>query len=107
MKKLIFTFLIMISSEAFAGWSTAVKVTEIIAEGSEDASGFVVVFSAPIGSDVAGETCSGTYHYLNASTEKGKLMFSLLLTAKTSDTGVRVALRQSAHSQRCKVDGVR
>ena len=107
MNKLVLVLLFFFTSQAFGDWSVGVNVNEIIAEGNEEASSFVIVVSSPIASTLDGDTCSGTYHYLNASTEKGKLMFSLLLTAKTTETGVRLLLQQVGGNVRCQIMGVR
>jgi len=107
MNRILLALLLLFSSQVFADWSQGVNVKEIVAEGNEEASSFVIIVSSSIASTFEGDTCSGTYHYLNASTEKGKLMFTLLLTAKTTDSGVRLLLQQVGGNSRCQIMGVR
>lgn len=107
MKIIFLIIIVFIALPTHADWTAGTNIKEIIAEGADDASAFVVVVSNSISSDSSGATCSGTYHYLNASTEKGKLMFSILLTAKTTNTPVRFILDQGGNTSRCKIVGVR
>jgi hypothetical protein len=107
MKNCFFLIMSLLAGPVYAGWTPSVKINEIIAEGNEEASSFLVVLSSSMGSDSEGATCEGTYHYLNASTEKGKMMFSMLLSAKVTGSSVRFVLSQAGSSQRCQIYGVR
>ena len=107
MKKILLSVLLLLATNAFSVWSPSIKVNEILAVGPEDGSGFIVIVSDVIGVGEALGTCSGTYHYIDIGTEKGKMMFSLLLTAKATDKALRLDLAQAGSAARCAVAGVR
>ncbi len=104
---LLLVVILIIPLSGIAGTSPHVKISEIIAEGNENGSAFIVVFETAIGVGASEGTCAGRYHYLNASTEKGKLMFSMLLTAKSQNKTVRAILTQAGSANRCIVSGLR
>ncbi|NQZ07966.1 MAG: hypothetical protein HRT35_12460 [Algicola sp.] len=107
MKKILLSVLLLLSTNALAVWSPSIKVNEILAVGPEDGSGFIVIVSDVIGVGAELGSCSGTYHYINVGTEKGKMIFSLLLTAKTTDKALRFDLTQAGSAARCAIVGVR
>jgi hypothetical protein len=106
-KYLILTILTMMPLQVFAGWTSSIKVNEIIAEGNEEGSSLIIIFSTPIGVEPEIGTCNGTYHYLNAATAKGNMMFSILMAAKTTDKPVRLTLTQGGSETRCTISGIR
>ena len=107
MKKIIFLLSILsFSFSAVAGWTSHVNVSEIIAEGGETGTSFSIGFTDSVSADTG--TCSGLHHYLNAATEKGKMQFSMFLTAKATGGSVRLTLQQGDRStSRCEIIGVR
>ncbi len=107
MKKIFLVTAILFSLPAFGAWTSGVQVSEIIAEGNEGGSSLVIVFSTSVSSGDTGATCTGRYHYLDASTEKGKLIFSMLLTAKASESNVKVSLSQGGSASRCTISGLK
>ncbi len=106
MKFIFLSALLLITSSAFADWTSAIKINEILAIGPEEGTGFMIVVSEVVG---FGENkCNGTWHYLNAGTEKGKMIFSMFLTAKTTDTSLRLDLTEpSGVNTKCIISGVR
>ena len=107
MMKLILIVVSLSSAASLAAWTSPIEISEIVAEGSDTGSAFIIIFSSTIGVDPAVGTCSGVYHYLNASTEKGKMMYSMFLTAKTADKPVKVSLIQGGSVDRCEISGAR
>lgn len=74
--------------------STTSEIESIIGGGPDAATSFIIKFKTSI--EVPGSNgCTSNYHYLNASTEKGKLLFSLLLSAKVSGQPVKIQFTES------------
>ena len=107
MKKCLFLLLSILGTPALAAWSTNINISEIIAEGTDENSSFVIVLSSPLGSDDANSTCEGTYHYLNTNSEKGKMMFTMLMSAKETQMPVRIKLSQGGSATRCQITSLR
>lgn len=106
MKFILLSALLSITSSAFADWTSTIKINEILAIGPEEGTGFMIVVSDVVG---FGEgKCNGTWHYLNAGTEKGKMIFSMFLASKATNTGLRLDLTEpSGTNTKCIISGVR
>lgn len=87
MFKKLLAFLILFPASVIA--STTSEIEQITASGANNGSGFIIKFKTSL--DVSGaSSCQSKYHYLDASTEKGKMIFTMLLSARMANTPVNI-----------------